>query len=65
MTTQTISALDDLLAAVGDGTVVPPWLFVLSRHIAAWDDACDAYIMAVHHHARPVLNDMERLTAPK
>jgi len=41
---------------------LPPWLFVLARHIRAWDDASQAYMMAVHQHARPVLNDMENLS---
>jgi hypothetical protein len=31
----------------------------------AWDKASQAYMMAVHQHARPVLNDMERLSTSK
>jgi hypothetical protein len=43
----------------------PPWLFILARQIDAWDGPREAYMMAVHQHARPVLNDMERLSTSK
>lgn len=64
MTTETVKALQAVLDAVGSDEL-PPWLFVLARHIDAWDKASQAYMMAVHHHARPILNDMERLSTSK
>jgi hypothetical protein len=62
MTTETVRASTDIEGADID---TPPWLFILARHIDAWDKASQAYMMAVHQHARPVLNDMERLSTSK
>ncbi|WP_152987575.1 hypothetical protein, partial [Aquabacterium parvum] len=62
MTTETVRAFYGIVAA-GQDVDTPPWLFILARHIDAWDKASQAYMMAVHQHARPVLNDMERLSA--
>ncbi|WP_058087007.1 hypothetical protein [Aquabacterium parvum] len=64
MTTETVRAFYGIVAA-GPDVGTPPWLFILARHIDAWDKASQAYMMAVHQHARPVLNDMERLSASK
>lgn len=64
MTTETVKALQAVLDAVGSDDL-PPWLFILARHIDVWDKASQAYMMAVHQHARPVLNDMERLSMSK
>ncbi|WP_235513941.1 hypothetical protein, partial [Aquabacterium parvum] len=64
MTTETVRAFYGIVAA-GPDVDTPPWLFILARHIDAWDKASQAYMMAVHQHARPVLNDMERLSASK
>lgn len=61
MTTETVKAFEAVLDAVGSAEL-PPWLFVLARQIRTWDDAAQTYIMAVHQHARPVLNDMENLS---
>jgi hypothetical protein len=63
MTTETVRAFYGSLKAL---MLTPrPWLFILARHIDAWDKASQAYMMAVHQHARPVLNDMERLSTSK
>ncbi|WP_058089041.1 hypothetical protein [Aquabacterium parvum] len=64
MTTETVRAFYGIVAA-GPDVDTPLWLFILARHIDAWDKASQAYMMAVHQHARPVLNDMERLSASK
>ncbi|WP_152987776.1 hypothetical protein, partial [Aquabacterium parvum] len=55
MTTETVRAFYWIVAA-GPDVDTPPWLFILARHIDAWDKASQAYMMAVHQHARPVLN---------
>jgi hypothetical protein len=60
MTTETVRAFYGIVEGADVDT--PPWLFILARHIDAWDKASQAYMMAVHQHARPVLNDMERLS---
>lgn len=65
MTTETVRAFYGIVEAAGPDVDTPPWLFILARHIDAWDKASQAYMMAVHQHARPVLNDMERLSASK
>lgn len=41
----------------GDNST-PPWLFVLCRRFDRIDAASEAYMMAVHKHARPVLKDL-------
>jgi hypothetical protein len=63
MTTETVKAFYGIVE--GAGTDTPPWLFILATHVRAWDEATQAYMMAVHHHARPILNDMERLSRSK
>lgn len=65
MTTETVRAFYGIVEAAGQDVDTPPWLFILARHIDAWDKASQAYMMAVHQHARPVLNDMERLSTSK
>jgi hypothetical protein len=62
MTTETVRAFYGIVE--GADVATPPWLFILARHIDAWDKASQAW-MAVHQHARPVLNDMERLSTSK
>jgi hypothetical protein len=62
MTTETVRAFYGIVESADVDT---PWLFILARHIDAWDKASQAYMMAMHQHARPVLNDMERLSTSK
>ncbi len=40
----------------------PPWLFTVWRRVRKVDELTQAYMAAVHEHARPVLNDMAALT---
>ena len=44
------------------GDSQPPWLFTLWRRVRKIDELSQAYMMAVHEHARPVLNDMAALS---
>lgn len=64
MAVSTVKACREVLDQLQIGDE-PSWLFVLGRHIGAWEEASNAYMMAVHHHARPILNDMERLSTSK
>lgn len=64
MTVSTIKAHREVLDQLQIGDE-PNWLFVLGRHIGTWEEASNAYMMAVHHHARPILDDMERLSTSK
>lgn len=65
MTTETVRAFYGIVEGAGHDVETPPWLFILAIHIDAWYKASQAYMMAVHQHARPVLNDMERLSTSK
>jgi hypothetical protein len=47
-------------AVAGDNP--PDWLAMMFGRVLELDRAADAYMMAVHHHARPVLADMAKLT---
>jgi hypothetical protein len=49
MTTETVRAFYGIVEGADVDT--PPWLFILARHIDAWDKASQAYMMAVHQHA--------------
>lgn len=59
-TTQIVEAFADLA-----GDEQPPWLFTLWRRVRKIEELSQAYMEAVHQHARPVLNDMERLSTSK
>lgn len=51
LTSETIRAFHALLdeaQAGGDLLTSPPWLFVLSRQVQAWQEASDAFVLAVH-----------------
>lgn len=61
LTTETIRALYAVVEAT-KANDTPSWLFILARHVEAWDKAMNAYMDAVHQHARPVLNDLDALT---
>lgn len=65
MTTETVRAFYGIVEGAGSDVDTPPWLFILARHVRAWDEATQAYMMAVDHHARPILNDMERFSTSK
>lgn len=58
LATETIRAMYSVLDAAHSADT-PPWLFVLSRHIEAWNEAMGSYMDAVHQHARPVLDQIE------
>lgn len=55
--TMLVSAFDDL---AGDND--PPWLFLIRSRVKEIDDFAQAYMMEIHHHARPVLRDFEALS---
>lgn len=56
--------LTTLIAAFSDlaGESDPPWLWLVRQRVAAVEERVQAYMTAVHEHARPVLNDMAKLT---
>lgn len=60
--TMTMLAFKEVLAACGDDQAGPAWLFVLSSKVDSVQHQVEAYMEAVHKHARPVLSDMDRLT---
>jgi hypothetical protein len=62
---ETMLHLDMLLKSYRDlaGDNDPPWLWLIGQLVTKLDEAVDGYTMAVHEHARPVLNDLARLTA--
>lgn len=55
--TMTVKAFNDLA-----GENDPPWLWLLKQRIDTVDELAQGYMMAVHEHARPVLNDLAKLT---
>lgn len=55
---------DAVEQTAGEDKGVPPWLWTVERHVDALRVAAEAYMVAVHVHARPVLRDMARLSRP-
>ena len=49
--------------AIGD-QVMPTWLFVIENRFSKIQETANAYMMAVHEHARPVLDDSEFMAKP-
>ena len=51
--------LENILKMTGEaaGEETPTWLYVVEGRFARIQETAQAYMMAVHHHARPVLVD--------
>lgn len=60
--TMTVRAFKEVLASCGEDQGGPAWLFVLDSKVDSVQRQVEAYLVAVHQHARPVLSDMDRLT---
>lgn len=52
------------MTAEAVGEVTPTWLFVVEGRFARIQETANAYMMAVHEHARPVLDDSEFMAKP-
>jgi hypothetical protein len=56
-----VRTIDAAVTHSGDGGG-PDWHSLFFGRILDLDKAVDAYMEAVHHHAYPVLADLERIT---
>nr|CRY96358.1 hypothetical protein [uncultured prokaryote] len=54
--------IETVNAALGEHGESPPWLYLMHKHADGIDTAAHEYMDMVHQHARPVLNDLERLS---
>lgn len=61
---ETMLHLGTLIKSYSDlaGDNDPAWLFLVRNLVLDLDERVQAYSLAVHEHARPVLNDMARIT---
>ncbi len=46
------------------GEVTPTWLYVVESRFARIQETAEAYMMAVHDHARPLLNEPAFMAKP-
>lgn len=64
---QVLKAFRELADEVGgpcSSATWPSWLFVMDARVGALERHTQAYRMAVHQHARPVLQAMEQAIVP-
>lgn len=62
---ETVLRLDMLVKSYVElaGDSEPPWLWLVNDLVFHLAEQVDAYSSAVHEHARPLLNDMAKLTS--
>jgi len=57
-----VKTIDAAVVANDQTAAGPPWHFLFFSRILQLEQAVEAYTAAVHHHAYPVLKDLQSLT---